>query len=402
MKLTAYLSVLVILIVLAISLFFGLTTPHPNTPQFKQAAQTPAALTYISYDFLNRRPFEGGKMWIHTASGGAKGQVFIYDIENRHVLGEVTNCWPAMLFGEPLKLLCYQPTPAAPSGLKQRLLNFVVRISRGRIKLPPAMAAQTYWLLDLKNNAARRLGDIPGTPNSLIPSPDFHCFFTFRFGPSGPEVYLLDLRNRAIQEVSVPSWGWACDWWDNTQILVRTTNCDFVLYDVGAKTTSSLLTLEKLATFFKDRNISDDPRKTQTLTIWNDRENDFYLTDTHQEWLADESFLIKLERPDGRLKLLSPRFKFGWSDHLDRTGRYYLYTGRDSGDASDGVFLRDLEYGTTRVLVSPTTNKYFSIPRFYRDSVIYVRSNSLWQVSLDGASHVGVFPPAEAPEQTRP
>jgi hypothetical protein len=280
-------------------------------------------------------------------------------------------------------------------------LSFVARISRGRIKLPPSMRGQTYWLLGLKNNKAKRLGDIPGNPNSLIPSPDFHYCFTFRFGPTGPEDYLLDSREGSIQRLGISAWGWLCGWWNNTQLLVLTTNRDFVLYEVRQKTISPLISLEKLATFLKEARILDDPKKTQSFAIWNGREDDFYLTDTHQKWLADESFLIKVQRPDGGLKLLHPRLKFEWSDHLDPTGRYYLYTGRESGDRSDGVFLRDLETGTNRVLVAPSTNHYFSIPRFYRDSIIYVRSNALWQISLNGSNNVRLFPPVEAEQQTR-
>jgi hypothetical protein len=138
-----------------------------------------------------------------------------------------------------------------------------------------------------------------------------------------------------------------------------------------------------------------DPSKTRAFAIWNGRENDFYLTDTHQKWLAAESYLIKLERPDGRLRLLFPRFKFEWSDHLDAAGRQYLYSGREAGEGSDGVFLRDLDSGTNRVLVAPDAEKHFSLPRFYRDSVIYVRSNAVWRIGLDGANNVKLFPPAQ-------
>jgi hypothetical protein len=121
----------------------------------------------------------------------------------------------------------------------------------------------------------------------------------------------------------------------------------------------------------------------------------------HQKWLAEESLLIKVERPDAKLKLLSLHFKFKWSDQLDPTGRWYLYSGRESGDSSDGVFVRDLVAGTNRVLVAATTNRYFSIPRFYKDSVLYVRSNALWQISLDGANNVRLFPGAGSAEAQR-
>ncbi|PYM12856.1 MAG: hypothetical protein DME18_10335 [Verrucomicrobia bacterium] len=90
---------------------------------------------------------------------------------------------------------------------------------------------------------------------------------------------------------------------------------------------------------------------------------------------------------------MASRFKFEWSDSLDPTGRYYLFSGREAGAASDGVFLRDKQSGSNRTLVIPTKNTYFSIPRFYGDSVIYVRSNILWRISLDGTSNVQLFPP---------
>jgi hypothetical protein len=61
-------------------------------------------------------------------------------------------------------------------------------------------------------------------------------------------------------------------------------------------------------------------------------------------------------------------------------------------DASEGVFVRDLVTGSNRVLVAATTNNYFSIPRFCKDSVIYVRSNALWQIGLDGSNNVKLFP----------
>ncbi len=102
--------------------------------------------------------------------------------------------------------------------------------------------------------------------------------------------------------------------------------------------------------------------------------------------------MLKLERPDGSLKLLFGRFKFEWSDHLDPAGRHYLYSGREAGKASDGVFLRDLASGTERVLVPPEGNTDFSLPHFYGESAIYIRSNALWRVNLDGSNTVKLFP----------
>jgi hypothetical protein len=170
---------------------------------------------------------------------------------------------------------------------------------------------------------------------------------------------------------------------------------DFVLYGVRDRSLSPLIPFQKLAALLQENGVTEDPKQAQAFAIWNGRENDFYLTDTLKKWSAEESFLIKVERPNGRLRLLSPHFKFEWSDHLDPTGRWYLYSGRESGDSSDGVFMRDLVTGTNRVLVAGTTNRYHSIPRFYGDSVVYVRSNALWQTSFDGSKSVRLCPGVE-------
>jgi hypothetical protein len=325
----------------------------------------------------------------------------VYDIENRRVLGQVTNGWPEMLFDNPPRLLCSQTTePAGANGSLERLRRLLAKISFGRISYqPPPLPCVTYWVLDLENNAATRLGDIRGTPNfSFFASPDGHYCFTIRVPqPPFPNFYLLDLQKGLIRNLEMVQWP--CDWWDNTHILLRTTNCDLVLYDVVQEKVSPLVEFGKMATFLRTNGITDDPTITKPFATWNGRENDFYLTDTHQRWLAEESFLVKLERPDGALKMVSPHFKFEWSDELDPTGHLYIYSGRDVGQASDGVFLRDLASGTNRILVEPDTNRYFSIPRFYRDSIIYIRSNALWQISLDGATNTRLFPPIPAVER---
>jgi hypothetical protein len=333
-------------------------------------------------------------MWIGTDQDSV-----VYDMDRRQVIGQLTNAGPIMLYGDPPRLLCCQrATIMAPNGLKKRLLEFITKLFRGRIKVPSSMPGLTYWILDLGHNTATRLGDIPGNPFTFYPSPDLHYGFTSRMGQTSiTEVYLLELQHPSIQKLDVS--GWPYDWWGNNQILLQTTNRDFVLYDVRKRTMAPLIGFGKLAAFLQETGIPV-PLQVGAFAIWNGRENNFYLTDPQKKWLAEESFLIKVQRPDGKLKLISPRFKFEWSDHLDPSGRYYSFSGREAGDGSDAVFLRDLDSGTNRVLVPPTTNAYFSIPRFYRDSVFYVRSNALWLIGLDGSTNQTLFPPPMTQETT--
>jgi hypothetical protein len=204
---------------------------------------------------------------------------------------------------------------------------------------------------------------------------------------------------------------WPCDWWDNTHIVLRETNHDILVFDVEKRTASLLVSADDIQTFLKSNGVAIGPKHDQTMqasgqkisfppradpfAIRNGRENDFFITDLHQRWLAEESFLLGLERPAGRLKLISQAFKFEWSDHFTPNRHYYLYTGRESGKGSDGVFLRDLAAGTNRVLVAPAGAAYFSLPGFYKDSVIYLRSNVFWRINLDGSENVRLFPPPE-------
>ena len=395
LKRTACVLFAVLLLAFAILLLAGVNSGPSNPPRFENVPIT-GSISNISYDFLAYRPFEAGGMWVGTLSGRTNWQIFVFDIENRRVIGRVTYGWPVMLFGD--RLLCSQPTAAIPAWrrLWTKFLNLVRPIFGNRIKLtPPDSEANAYWLLNLENGTAKWLGNIPGQPNfTVVPSPDFHYCFAARH-PRVPSLdyYLLDLRNRRITKMDTPQDAAACGWWENSRILFETTNSDFVLYDVRKRTSSPLITFGKLGGFLEQNNLTFGTGRPHAFAIWNGRENDFYLTDPHKNWLAEESFLIKLDRPDGRLNLLSPRFKSEWSDHIDRSGRLYLYSGREQGEGSDGVFLRHLDTGTNQILVAPTTNKYHSIPRFYGNSVIYVRSNSLWRISLDGSNNVQLFPP---------
>ncbi len=403
LKLGASVCLAIILLAFAILLLVALNSDPPNPPQFRNLPIT-ASTSNITYDFLGRRPFEEGRMWVGALSGQTNWQMFVFDIENRRTVGRLTNGWPAMLFGDPPRLLCSQRTAAVPTWkrLWEKFLKLIRPIFGKRIKLKPSdIEAYAYWLLDLEQNNAKWLGNIPGTANfTEVPSPDFRYCFAVRHGraPSiSLDYYLLDLHRRQIRKLDAPADAAACGWWDNSRILFETTTSDFVLYDVRTKATAPLITFGSLGGFLEQNKLTFGTSRPHAFTIWNGRENDFYLTDLNKKWLGEESFLIKLERPDGRLKLLSSRFKFEWSDHLDSSGQLYLYSGRERGDGSDGVFLRHLDTGANRVLVAPTTNKSHSIPRFYRDSVIYIRSNALWRINLDGSNNVKLFPPDPRP-----
>ena len=363
--------------------------PHDG-PRFQPVSGPAVVRPYqqISYDFLSPAPFEGGKMWIMTHATN-QAEVFLFDIDQHKILGRLEDGWPVMNSGDQTQILCNQSGPR----LKDRLWLWLDRLSGGRLKSPSRALASTYWRLDLTRNAAARVGRLPEMSHFLFsPAPDFQHGFTLLDKPAlRVDLYIFDLTAGSM--VQRPSPGWPAGWWDNSHILCLAPNQDLLLYDIRTENAAVLIRAEQIADFFRQHGLEAHSTQAKPFLAWRGHEYDFYLTDTERKWLATNSFLIKLERPDGRLKLVSADFKFGWSGQFDPAGRFYLYTGREPGQDTDGVFLRELETGTDRVLVPSTSATYFSLPNFYRDSVLFVRSNMLWRINLDGSQLTRLFPP---------
>ena len=381
--------VIAILLLLAflLALFVRWLMVDPKTPAFRPALS--------SYEFITPRPFEGGKMWV--LSGTNEYHCYLLDIGRRHILGELFNAVPVFMNGDQSRLLCKRRASREHS-LRKKFSDFIERLTRGKIGFPVHWSddVETFWLVDLKRNSSDRVGgvsQVPGGGTFFVPSPDFRYGFTKSSNIlQKPEFYLCDLEKNAFSRIGVD--GWPIDWWDETSIVIKDPNNNFVLYNVVTGKVSFLLSAAQVAAFFEQTNIKEDPSRTGLVFVWNGHENDVYLTDTYKKWQAVESCLVKVERPGATLRLVSRNFKFEWSDHLHPTGNYYLFSGRESGHGSSGVFLRDLGSNTDRQLIPPDgDSKYFSIPRFYGNSVIYIRSNMLWQVDLNGSNSERLFPP---------
>ncbi len=315
-------SVIVVLVVITLLGLVVLRLPEPNAPQFKRL-QTPPSIQYsneISYDFMSPRPFEGGKIWIRVWSSRTNVEIFLFDIEQRKILGQLIKGWPVTMFDRST-LLCVGPVSRGIL-LREWLFPLVDRISHGRINLARPSQPHRYWLLDLEKNSAEVMGEFPLFPNfTFQPSPDLRYGYIEAVGADlQVGLYCMDFKRRSmrkLRKLDVYAGGSPQGWWDYKNILFLTTNFDFVLHDVTKEKTSPLIRSDDLAAFLRANMISEQPTNAQVFFVWNGRDNDFYLTDTHQKWLSEESFLIKVERPAGRLKLLSRRFKFEWSDHFD-------------------------------------------------------------------------------------
>ncbi|PYM12857.1 MAG: hypothetical protein DME18_10340 [Verrucomicrobia bacterium] len=116
--------------VLAVAILFLvlLRLTESNAPQFKRL-QTPPFVqpsNHVSFDFLSPRPFEGGELWIHATSSRTNFESFLYDLNRRKVVGQLTRGWRVQALSD------WKP-------MKERQFGVIERISRGRIKFtrPP-------------------------------------------------------------------------------------------------------------------------------------------------------------------------------------------------------------------------------------------------------------------------
>jgi len=378
-------------------------TSDPLAPQFVGVTGSLAIAPEdrVSYEFLTQRPFEGGKMWVSVWSTNHY-RVFLFDIENRVVLGELLDAQPVFLNHDQSRVLCMQRIPAKTGparALAEAVGELVQSIGFRNYSSHAGEDREYFWALDLRRNSASRLGrsfEPPGVGSTFQTSPQFRYGCNKPgAGPGGREILICDLEKQSFRRDLMV--GWPVDWWDDQRLMVECPNNDFELYDVVTRKSSTLITLPQLKAFYAQAGLTNDPAAAHPFFRWTGWENAFYLTDGKARWSAAESVLISIERPDGGLKLLDPRFKFEWSDHFDLAGDAYLYSGREAGQTNSAVYLRDWKNRQTRELVPPSsiTNE-FSQPQFYRGDVIYVRSNALWRIKLDGTENRRLFPPSDA------
>jgi hypothetical protein len=388
-------------------LWFVFIKPDSDAPVFRPPrgpAKIPA-YDEIHYDFLSPSPFEGGKMWVAVFGGTNHGHVFLYDLDQRKVLGELLNAIPVFMNRDQTRLLCYDRKPVRPLLPEpvSRFLEhvpvsrFLEHVSGGKIHFKADQDREVFWAIELNGKSGSRIGalyEAQRVGSTAPPSPGFRFDFRHPNGVSGNQAfYLFDLEKKAARKIMLD--GWAPGWWDDTHVIIKDLTSDFVLYDVLTDKSVPLLALAQITRFLNAHGIRDaDPKRAGLFSVWDGRQYDFYLTDSDKRWQGTNSYLVKVERPAATLKLVAANFKFEWSDHLNVASTHYLFSGRIPGDRSTGVFLRDLRDNTTRTLVEPDGGKYFSIPAFYRDGVIYLRDQKLWWVDLNGSNRVCIFPPS--------
>ncbi|MDB6108877.1 MAG: hypothetical protein JWR69_627, partial [Pedosphaera sp.] len=341
-------------------------------------------------------PFSDGQVWIWT-SGRTNYHDYLYDLDHGAVLGEVFNAGAVFANQDQSKLLC-KGSDSPIVSRKGKLLLLLNQLSMGKTPLLPANKVETFWILDLKHNLARRIGDVSQWPRA---GSRWHQSPGFRYGYTVPstaqtdaEFVLCDLDQAAFRKIKFA--GRLQGWWDDHQILAKDPADNFVLLDITTGKTATLFTATTFANTLQQLGLATNLAPVIAFPNWNGHAFDFYFNAPTNR-VAGNSYLLKADRTDNTLKLVSRDFEFKWGGRLDATGSHYLYDGESGAPGrggNGGVYLRDLTDNTTRTIVPPDNKGQYAISRFYKESVIYCTNRLIWRIDLSGSNNTQILPAA--------
>jgi hypothetical protein len=371
---------------------FGLAQ---KAPRFVAGRTQPTGnFTGMQYDWRSARPFEGDKIFVSAFNGTGHVRC-LYDLRGRVILGELQDGWIEIgkYDGDVSKLLVSQRgSPAAD--LKEKFADFTQRIPGGRFHMSINTTTLSYWVLNLKNNARKRIGTISqynGTSSSWYWSPALRYGCTAPTTENGKAFVLFDFQKETFTRIRQS--GWLYGWWDEQNIVISEDNGNFALYDVVKRQTAVLFDAEAIQRAMEQFKLPGSSTNVSAFANWNGRTYDFYFRGDYGQRM-ERSFLLKAERtlPTPTLKLFLPEFKFEAFGCFDARATHYQYGSLEKGNYG-AVCLRDLSDNATRILVpgAKEITAGWSPHRFYNSEIIYSRDGVLWRIGLDGSNNVPLF-----------
>lgn len=392
-----------ILLLVGIFIFISVLVrqPAPNGPKYVALDSPPAGQSgrFISYLWSEDVPFQDGKIWLFSALNRTNYHEFLVNIENHKALGEMLNGNAVFFNRDRTKLLC-EGRPGFDTTLKDRLVTLISKLSLGRIHIR-TNSTETCWILNLRNNSARRAGalsQLAGTSSRWHPSPDFRFGYNLpNNSRAGTSFVLCDLENESFRQMTYYN-GDPCGWWDDRHILMQQPYRGLFLYNVITRKETTLLGREDLIGRLRKFGITNAPNMLTIISTWNGANYDFNLIPGHTIPYTNTGFLVKLDRPGPGLTLVKRDFKFRWLGRFNAAGTCYVYPGESGAPGRGGngaLYLLNIPTGNVTTLIPPDNKGQYVIPRFYGDTIIYPYNREIRTVKLDGSGNVLLFPPPD-------
>jgi hypothetical protein len=382
-------------VILLSIILMGIFGGDPRAPRFVPVQMQPSgpyrAMYYNWGDDWG--PGQDGKMWLWTVPVATNGHIqhYLYDFKSGRVAGELLNAVPMYANADQTKLLCNGFSGSAT--LKWKIYRWLEKFPVGRRFSGRMNLEEPFWILDLRNNSAVRIGTvfISGSRPFVhfVPSPGFRFGYDDEMPRwNGGEYVLCDLESQQLRRIKIA--GTPLGWWDEQNILFLDSHDGFGLLDIRTSATTNFLTRTAISNCLQQLNLPSDAATLRPMSHWNGHDYDVLFTKS-----TGKSFLLKLERADLSLKLLSRDFEFNSRAHLNKDCTFYVYDGegpQPGKGGNGGVYLKNLTNNTMVTLVEPDNGGQYSLARFWDGGVIYWRKKHLWRIDLDGSNNVPLIP----------
>ena len=232
-----------------------------------------------------------------------------------------------------------------------------------------------------------KLGEIsqaPGATTFPVASPNY-THVVKQSGVLNSDALLCDFQKEDATRLTLN--GAPIGWWTDKELLL-VTGSDYVTHDIRTQRVVPLLTSAQIDAFLQAEGIDETANQVTRHFVRHGLLTDIYLA-TASRQTNGYSRLIKLDRSTGTLRILPRKFDPNWVGELDSSERYYIFRIR----WSSGVYLQDVQTDTVRALFPNDQSLKHPQPMIHRDTVLYIRSNILWQVDFQGSNNAVLFPP---------
>ena len=427
-KRVIFFAFLPLLLILLLVLLFRWLSTDPTAPTFPPAQTQPriGPIGLLTYNSLAENPFPCGKVWLFVHDLSLTNvHYYLFDIENRKILGELQNGSPILMDPDRTKVLCTRREFEGALTLRGRLRRFLDRISFNRFGLySPGREVQVLWLVNLKANSNKLIGRLPLPPEATVfqPTPGLPGFpgirgfipflrpsANFRYAvnktSSGvliPEIFVCDLKKGSFIQFDKGTftqpeiYGSLVTWWDDESIVFYVANDGFRLFHVPTGKVTTLISTATLTQFLAGLDRATNAGHPTIFAVGSGNQRHLYLTESQPGLLGAKPYLARIEQPSATLQLIDKNFipNPNSMSCIDRTETWQLLFGGARWDFPRySIYLRELGTGQLRLLVDGLVKELPDPANFYNDTVIYIRTNALWQIDLNGSNNTRLFPP---------
>jgi len=370
-----------------------------NAPRFVPGAPADAITNLAAmanYIWGDDIPFQSNRVWLWTATSRTNFHTYWFNLDDLTVGGELIRASPAFCNQEQTKLLCDGHNPLLPA-LKERFANWLEKASGGKFKVR-LNRAETFWILDLRNNRAKAIGSFSqsyGSGSRWHPAPGFRFGYNTASTSRGERwFYLCDLEQEKMTLVPNPPGG-VQGWWDDHRLLMTDAQHNFLLYDVLTQQSTDLFTAAQLQQFLKQSNLPDGLDQFAATPTWTGDGYTFHCS-ARTNWAMGSYYLLqsKVGEMPPTLEVLQRDFQFRQHGRFNSDATLYVFPGESGqpGSGGDGsVHIREVQTGKTRTLVEGDQSNQYTLPRFYQNRDIYTKSRQLWSIGVNGSNNFKLF-----------